>query len=1279
MQASRLFLLFLLIPIVSFAQKEANIWYFGVHAGLDFNSGNPVVLTDGQVNTIEGCATISDSNGSLLFYTDGITIWNRNHTAMPNGTGLLGDPSSSQSGIIVPKPGTTNIFYVFTVDQLAGLNGLSYSEVDMSLEGGQGDVTSNKNINLLTPTTEKISAISHANGNDIWVVTHDWDTNNFYSYLVSPLGVSSTPQIWPTGDVVGGISSNAIGVLKISPDGTKLAICSYEDSAQLFDFNTSTGEVSNPRTLRTARGNYGAEFSSSSEILYITNFEERKIYQYDLLAPIISDSEVLIYESTYALSQLQLGPDGKIYVANFNHNYLDVINTPNRLGLTCDYVNNAIFLESGSSTAGLPPFIQSYFFTTSIVYDATCFGDMTSFSLATVPDSVVWDFGDLTSGTNNTSTLLEPTHVFTSPGTYTVTATATSGTDVTTETETITIYEVPAATQPTNMEICDTNNDGLYAFNLTSQDAVILSGQSSGTYSVEYFASMQDYTNNNPIANPSAHQNTTAYTSQTIIAKVSNQGNHSCEATTSFTIHVYESPTPQTSTAIPDLTDCDNATVGTDTDGFIQFNLTDREAEILNGQFSADFEIMYYTDQNLTQQIVDPTIFVNASRRQEIFCAIQNRLNSTCNATTSFFVEVFELPILTNIVSIEQCDDDTDGFSAFNLTEVEEEIITNPANYTITYHESIVEANANTAAITNITAYVNEVVSSDKVWARVENANGCYRVSEANLVVSTTQIPNTISLSYYECDNGTNTTDGIATFDFSAAENTIRNIFPVGQQLLISYFQTEADAYAETNAIADISNYQNTNSPNQQTIYVRVDSAVDNDCLGLGGHINLFVDTVPVANPVTVNPECDNDRDGLFAFDTSSIQNAIVGSQTNVAVRYTDANGATLPSPLPNPFVTASQTITARITNTNAQDPNGQCYDETQIVFIVNNVPIANPVTVQEACDDDFDGMVGFDTSTIEPTLLGTQTGMVVRYFDTNGTELPSPLPNPFMTVSQDIRVRIENPQYAVCYEETIVSFVVREKPDFELQQEEIICMTATPNQNISIQNPTGNFTYTWTDSNSNVISNNSDVTVTSGGVYSVFATSIFGCNSEVKSITVMESSIAQITRNDIEVIDDSANNSIRVVGTDLGFGDYEFQLVDENNVIVVDYQSNPSFMNLEGGVYILNVRDRNGCGEISFEISLLSFPPFFTPNNDGINDTWQIKGVTSTFYSEGSILIFNRYGKRVGTFTINDTGWNGLYGGRQLPPNDYWFSVRLLGTNGTVRTKKGHFSLLRK
>ena len=166
MKKQTLLYLILLTGILSFGQKQSNIWYFGVEAGIDFNSGVPVPLTDGAMDQFEGCASIADTSGALLFYTDGIDVWNKHHSPMTNGYNLQGHISSSQSAIIVPKPGTDSTYYIFTVDPAGnpfGPYGLCYSEVDMKQSGGDGAVTSLKNVSLITPTCEKIVATLHGN------------------------------------------------------------------------------------------------------------------------------------------------------------------------------------------------------------------------------------------------------------------------------------------------------------------------------------------------------------------------------------------------------------------------------------------------------------------------------------------------------------------------------------------------------------------------------------------------------------------------------------------------------------------------------------------------------------------------------------------------------------------------------------------------------------------------------------------------------------------------------------------------------------------------------------------------------------------------------------------------------------------------------------------------------------------------------------------------------------------------------------------------------------
>lgn len=642
-------------------------------------------------------------------------------------------------------------------------------------------------------------------------------------------------------------------------------------------------------------------------------------------------------------------------------------------------------------------------------------------------------------------------------------------------------------------------------------------------------------------------------------------------------------------------------------------------------------------------------------------------------------IEIFEAPNINPTVSLKQCDNaDIDGFSLFNLNEVKEEIITNSEDYTITFYEEKIDAENNGTTITDITKYKNDVVSIDKIWARVENSNGCYEVSEVNLFVSTTQIPAVLLKEYYQCDDGSNTSDGIATFDFSDVNNDIINIFPLNQQLIIKYYRNEEDALAEEDAITDINNYENIGYPNQQNIYIRVDSKVDNDCLGLGAHISLNVEKLPVANPVSINPECDNDRDGLFSFDTSTIQNTIIGSQTNVSVRYFDENGIEISSPLPNPFVTKSQNITARIENLNSKDVDGKCADETILNFVVNAVPNANTIAPQEECDNDFDGIIGFDTSAIENTIIGTQTGLVIKYFDENNIALTSPLPNPFYTASQTIRVRLENPVYNICYEETTVDFIVREKPEVTLKPEDIICITNDPKLEIEVENPNVDYFYTWRDENGEVVGNLSSTTISKGGIYNVIATSKYGCDSDKEEINIKESSISTITINDIEVQDDSDNNFIRINTANLGLGDYEFRLLDKELNVLKDYQNDPYFDNLNGGVYNLEINDLNKCGAIPFEIALVSFPNFFTPNGDTINDYWQIKGIDKSYYKSGIISIFNRYGVLITKFTINDLGWDGTHNGKQMSANDYWFQAILINQKDGVKTRTGNFSLIR-
>lgn len=1287
-------LILLILTTTCYGQKEANNWYFGNKAALDFSNGTAVARENSQMPARKGSASLSDENGNLLFYTNGSSVWNRNHTIMPNGTSLTGTSWFSWSTIntlvAIPLPDSNSKFLILIID---GLGKFSYTEVDMTLDGGLGAVTVNKNKPIKDFLNQRITAVKHSNGKDIWIITHL--TGKFVCYLVTSSGISLTPNETIIGaDYKFGLYDYS--QVKVSPNGKKLAIAHYEaDIIEVFDFNTTTGVPSNPIEIKDSFETHpqGLAFSGSGNILYVSGgyshyYSENGILQYNLKANNINASKVNLanFIPSSSWGALQMAPDGKIYItrgpSNFDSptiSYLSVINKPEVLGIECDFKLDAINLGTGKAELGLPTFLQSYF-NVGFYAENLCHGDNTNFyaNASQSFDSIIWDFGDGT-----TSILENPVHTYTNAGTYNVNVKVLSGIEVAETTKEIVIDITPIATKPTNIKICDTDNDGFYTFNLTNQKTTILNGQDPLVFDVKYYAGFTNYTNETQIAIPNSYTNQRAYTLETIYAKVYNINSGTCFDTTDFTIQVFETPLPNTN--ISPLTKCDNTSVGTDADGIILFDLTQKETEILNGQLPSDFTINYFSDAGYATPIANPVTFQNTATTQTIYVKMVNNGYNLCVAKTNFTIEVFRLPTITSPVTLKQCDNaDINGFSTFNLEEVNNKISTNTANESITFFTNYNGAfsNNNLELITIPTSFLNPTVSNSKVWARVENSNHCFRVSEINLIVSTTQIPISYQKAFYECDDFVdavnNEKDGIATFNFSGITSEIKNIFPSGQQLIINYYRNETDALAEENPILDTSNYRNIGYPTTQSIYVRVDSKLDNDCLGLGAHITLNVEPIPIANPVTVERQCDDDFDGLFPFDTSTIEPAVLSGQTGMLVSYFDKNGNALSSPLPNPFLSPSQIITIRVTSANSQDVDGACFAETSLEFIVDKKPVANSIADLIECDDDLDGMFSFNTSTIETTILNGQTGMLVFYNDENGDILPSPLPNPFLTGSRTITAMVENQLNSTCISQTTFDFIVHPKPEFELNETDIVCLNILPKQ-LSIFNPNEtNYTFMWTDANGTEVGNQPSIEITKGGIYTVVATSINGCKSFPQDIEVFESNIAVLNIGQIKITDDSENNIISIETHQLGIGDYEFAIQKAGESIGF-YQDEPVFENVESGIYSVYVNDKNNCGTINIDVSVIGYPKFFTPNNDGYNDYWNVIGVNSNFYPNSLIYIFNRFGKLVTTVDPASNGWDGFYKGVSLPSSDYWFTVELIDSSGSRKVRKGHFSLIRK
>jgi len=411
--------------------------------------------------------------------------------------------------------------------------------------------------------------------------------------------------------------------------------------------------------------------------------------------------------------------------------------------------------------------------------------------------------------------------------------------------------------QPLDLIACDQDEDGFGSFDLTTNSDVVLGGQDPTIFSVTYHLTENDaenYTglNSDPIIGvPDDFTNTS--TDQTVWLRIA-ESSQNCYQIASFDLSVITNPLANTAL---DIEICDNDNDGNDVNGFVEFDLSVKRAEVIGAQNPANFTVFFYEDQAAADAGVSGTelanVYTNLTNPQTIFARIENTTDSLCYETTTFQLIVNPLPVVSNVVSLLQCDDDTDGFSSFNLSEANSLISANSIDETFAYYLTEQQAMVGDSSdqITNFTAYINPTSLNSEVYVRITSDKGCARTSRIDLQVSATQIPTDFNLNYFICEADNpddDATDGIATFDFSDATNQILQLYPVGQNLSVSYYQNEEDALAEENEILNLVSYRNNSSPFTQNLYVRVENGDDNSCLGLGEHITLIVNPfIPIA------------------------------------------------------------------------------------------------------------------------------------------------------------------------------------------------------------------------------------------------------------------------------------------------------------------------------------------------------------------------------------------------------------------------------------------------
>ena len=447
-KCSILALMLLLFTQGVYAQtKEGNNWYFGHRAAMTWNqtqtivnngktlTGLPTPITSSAMSQTEGVFCMSDRDGNLLFYSDGMTIWNRNNQVMHNGTGLLGHVSSAQSGIVIPYPGRPNEYITLSVG-LNSENRIAYSIVDMSLQGGLGEVTT-KNVLLtghLGVLGESMSAVRHSNGVDFWIVAVEKGAHSRLGvWEVTTAGLNTVSvgaynlAISPPSD------ATANGYLRFSNDGKYFAWPEHRRSygiatriVHIGEFNPSDGTFSNMKFIESSIRAYGVEFSPSNEFLYVVGDESTsdiRAYNFSTLltTPVNAAQAGLIKTFPERAGALQLGPDGRIYGSSSP--WIIVIDNPD------DPINATVHRVLGLTSEGrlgLPNFLPHIFAPTpkegeigtnqticnntppaqlTSIADAECDTETITYLWQRSTDSLSWSNA---TGTNNLSTYQPP-------------------------------------------------------------------------------------------------------------------------------------------------------------------------------------------------------------------------------------------------------------------------------------------------------------------------------------------------------------------------------------------------------------------------------------------------------------------------------------------------------------------------------------------------------------------------------------------------------------------------------------------------------------------------------------------------------------------------------------------------------------------------------------------------------------------------------------------------------------------------------------------------------
>lgn len=454
MNRTVLFLTFILLTLASHAQFEAKQWFFGDGAGIDFKTGSASAFNQYQMNSVFGSTVMSDCNGELLFYSNGQRIYNKYNQSLNNDT-ISG--SSSLPVLAVPVPNSNKQYYLFYMKHQGDTTVLKYALLDMSNAAG---IIITKNVLLEYLTCNKIAAVHHENNNDFWLLTHPYRSNQFNAYAITSSGISTSPVTSFAGPVINK-SDDRDGAMSFSADGRILVNAFNSGHIGIYNFDRSTGSVWMKMDLtNTAIQNpNSAAFSPSANRLYVASRVSSSLYQMDISSGTAASSVASVVQMDQLVSgqlgDIQLGLDGRLYIAIGVSNRLAQINFPDLNFPDCNYQRYGLFLNGNSSNFGLPDFVQTFFNVPAfITSDNHCTGGVINLQLFPECEnlSVHWNFDNDIDVLNTDTFSAEVTTSI--PGQHIITGTASFNCGTEIFCDTIYIDETPDPDLGSDTTVC---------------------------------------------------------------------------------------------------------------------------------------------------------------------------------------------------------------------------------------------------------------------------------------------------------------------------------------------------------------------------------------------------------------------------------------------------------------------------------------------------------------------------------------------------------------------------------------------------------------------------------------------------------------------------------------------------------------------------------------------------------------------------------------------------------------------------------------------------------